>query len=347
MDSGELFQSLNSKGRNLQTNVQIITLDDNLSHPYFTSVNMAKDNLRPMGSVVVETMYTPYISDYWIKYRGIVVVSFDIKEMHYTNTNAKSYLEEHELKQRINNTEYNYSFVGRVGKFKQKGNKFIIHFQDVGWKFLQKVPKEFRDTYIANQPLDQAFQAICEFLGVQFAYSIEDLHEFNFGADGYSVTKDNQVIEDVKTILSEWGQAPEEEEENEEEDELADPKLENDGLIEIDKKNKDNKDYVKKENNDEKIEENKDDMQATIDKYQEEFDEKIRDLFIGNSYYESDVASNVMNYDQITVTPVAPANDTTTTNSNMDTTEEGNQQTDGTGTADQNSSDQNQTNTPS
>ena len=106
---------------------------------------------------------------------------------------------------------------------------FIIHIEDIGWKFLQKVPKEFRDTYIANQSLDKAFQAICEFLGVEFAYSIEDLSEYTFGADGYSITKDGQVVEDVETILSKKKKKKIKEEKKK--DEIDNPKNENPALF--------------------------------------------------------------------------------------------------------------------
>ena len=70
--------------------------------------------------------------------------------------------------------EYNYSFIGKVYRFKQIGQTFVIYLEDLGWKFVQKVPDEFRKTYIAGQTLDDAFQAICEFMGVDFAYSIDN-----------------------------------------------------------------------------------------------------------------------------------------------------------------------------
>ena len=306
--SGELFQALNSKGKNLQVNTQVITLEDNLSHPYFTAIDMSKNNSYPIGVAVLEAPYTPQISNYWIKYKGAVVISFDLTSLNRTNTNSLDFLKTHELKQRLTNDQYNYSFVGKVGEFKEKGNKFIIHIEDVGWKFLQKVPKEFRDTYIANQPLGQAFQAICEFLGVDYAYSIEDLDEYNFSADGYSVTKGGEVIEDVETILSKWQIKTEEEE-----DKLDDPISENSELISLDKKNKNNAQYVKTAKKNQKLE--SDEESEEPDERQEEFDEKIMNLFIGNTYYESDVESNTLNYDKITVTPTASTDTTNDANS--------------------------------
>ena len=203
-------------------------------------------------------------------------------------------------------------------------NKFIIHIEDVGWKFLQKVPKEFRDTYIANQPLGQAFQAICEFLGVDYAYSIEDLEEYSFGADGYSVTKGGEVIEDVETILSKWQTKTEEEEDNMKDclevintrssiRRYTDQPIEASELINLDKKNKNNAQYVKTVKKNQKLE--SDEESEEPDERQEEFDEKIMNLFIGNTYYESDVESNILNYDKITVTPTASTDTTNDANS--------------------------------
>ena len=63
IQSGELFQSLNSKGKNLQVNTQVITLTDNLSHPYFSVINLSKNNSYPIGSAILESAYTPYISN--------------------------------------------------------------------------------------------------------------------------------------------------------------------------------------------------------------------------------------------------------------------------------------------
>ena len=63
-------------------------------------------------------------------------------------------------------------------------------------------------------------------------------------------------------------------------------------------------------------EEQTDNIQEKIDKYQAEFEDKILDLFRGNTYYESNLTSNIMNYDSITITPKS----TTTDSSNMSST---------------------------
>ena len=168
--------------------------------------------------------------------------------------------------------------------------------------------------------MDKAFQAICEFLGVEFAYSIEDLSEYTFGADGYSITKDGQVVEDVETILSKW-QTESPEEENKD-DELDDPKNENPALIELDKKNEKNENYVKKDKQeDQQLGSDNSALQEQLDKYQEDFDQKIMDLFIGNQFYDSNVTDNVMDYNKITVTPTV-STDTSNSSDSIEQSEE-------------------------
>ena len=332
MDGENLVKSLNKNGKNLQVDIQVITLSDNTSHPYFSSISIAKDNYSPVGVAVLEAPYSPYIFDYWTKYNDVVIISFNMADLDQQNTNSLNFLEFNKIKQRIVNNEYNYSFICKVSRFKQKGQKIVIYFEDLGWKFMQKVPKQFRDTYIANQYLDDAFQAICELLGVQFAYSIEDLHQFKFGPDGYSIQRENgQTIEDVPNILNEWGAGS-----SDKQDDLDDPMNENEGLIDFDKKNKNllNQDNSLSNNvilplND-LTSTNNDQNQSVNDKankYQEEFDQKILDLFIGNTYYDSDLTNFLMNYGNITVTPQANnTSEVTSENNNISLNEENNEE---------------------
>ena len=360
------------------TNLEVITLKDNLSHKYFSSISWSKDNYLPLG---VATLIMPYMEEslqYWRSYFDVVVISANMVnsngKIFVDITNPATLPQSNDMKnntlsnignntkvgnqinnQTINtltdlsqlsknisdlnsntkeapqiftddatinsNAPYNYSFIGRVSQVKQRGKIIIITLQDLGWKFLQKVPKDFRDNYIANATLDDAFQAICEFLNVDFAYSIEDLHELNFYGDGYSVQKNNEIIEDVPSILKEWTDTSEEEDSSL----LDDETNENEGLIEYNnehkKKNKtqktstddnkndktlanatsDNTNNNKEEDNEE--EEDSDTLQTKIDQFQAEFDEKVKKLFIGNMMYNSNLTSNVMDYGSITVQP--------------------------------------------
>lgn len=338
-------------GSNFQTEILVITLDDNLSHPYFESLELNKDNVNPIGNAVLTTFYTDNILNYWAKYSGVVIVSVRMLDSNKDNTNSLNYFDnkikpefmryqeivkkrnarkgveeqnekdkkEKTVKQVLQNDYYNYSFIGRVSRFKQKGKKYVLYLEDLGWKFMQKVPKEFRDAYIAGQYLDDAFQAICEFMGVEFAYSIEDLHEYTFGSDGYSIQKDGKTIEDVPQILREWANGTTDEDEDEDTlgEKLFGSMDENTGLIEFNKKNNivhntssDSQKSALEKMNDELNGENDEDedkqsVEDKIKEYQEEFDEKVKNLFIGNTFYESDLCNPILNYDNITIEPKA------------------------------------------
>lgn len=391
----ELINQLNPSGNNYKTDVSIITLDDGLQHNYFTSISYQKDNYTPIGTAIMIMPYIDEVAQYWTKYYGTVVVSAKL-DSQKVNTNSEDYFkntietqhkkaiekakiirtksgveltaeqqkaqdekDNKKLSQRFINDYYNYSFIGKVSRFTQKGKKFVIYLEDLGWKFMQKVPKEFRETYIANQSLDDAFQAMCEFMGIEFAYSIEDLNEYNFAPDGYSIQKDGETIEDVPSLFKEWGDTSEEEEEEEDVNPTVTGKAigEDQATNNNKSKNKSNSKSKKKKNkssnkknsnnnktskstntNDKSLassstnkdgtpyssatgteegekKEEEDDtnsVQDKIDKFQEEFDLKVKDLFIGNTYYDSDMSNPILDYNKITITPKAPPSDTTT-----------------------------------
>ena len=380
MFQNQLSQLGNFQGIQLESDIAVITLDDNISHTYCSKIKWEKDNRIPLGIARLTMPYDKAIEKYWVKYSGPVVIHANLNShpqsltqammSNFPNTtslNMKSIAEEQvenktdkkTNKIHLKNDEYNYSYIGKVARFKQVGETFIVFLEDLGWKFLQKVPKEFRDTYIAGQTLDDAFQAICEFMGVEFAYSIEDLSKFNFASDGYSVEKDGQIIEDVVTILSEWSNKKEDEENNDtgvESDEQLAKNLEDNqpfeatGLMSYKKKKK-AEEKSKKTNNtntalnskitntiqssttsgteeSEESEETEEDTNTVSDKinmYQEEFDDKIKDLFIGNNLYDSNIADPILNYNWITITPKAPAPNISTANNDSANNSENNE----------------------
>ena len=367
----------NFQGVQLETDISVITLDDNISHTYCSKIKWDKDNYSPLGTAQLIMPYSKEIEAYWIKYSGAVVIHANLNFRPQSLTQATMYQMEDTLslnmknyqknqqqeeevtkkkdkktnKIHLQNDYYNYSFIGKTARFKQVGTTFIVYLEDLGWKFIQKVPKEFRDSYIAGQSLDDAFQAICEFMGVDFAYSIEDLSEYNFSADGYSIEKDGQVIEDVPSILKEWKAETEDEEEgNETQDESMGKSInqegfESSGLQEYKNKQKQsnnqssnslNAQVTNQTNNqanqDNKVEEQQQTPTEKIEKYQEEFDRKIKDLFIGNTFYDSNISDPILNYDWITIVPKAPVSTTTDTNTqdtnqNQENNQENNQST--------------------
>lgn len=345
----------------LENDISVITVDDNINHTYCSKIRWDKDNFLPIGTAQLTMPYSKDIEQYWIKYSGIVVIHANLNS--HTNSviasqlkvpdtislNLKKYvdtevdIEDNKRTLRFKNDEYNYAFIGKISRFKQVGKTFIIYLEDIGWKFLQKVPQEFRNSYIANQSLDDAFQAICEFMGVDFAYSIEDLSEYNFAADGYSVQKDGEIIETVPTILTEWVDNPEDDEEEDDEGGLdPDNGFESETLKEVvDQQknalrnqlsnNQSNKSLNAQTTNSESVdnvidnnteeEQNTQSIQDKIEQYQQEFDDKIKDLFIGNTFYDSNTSDPILNYNWITITPkVATSSDT----SSMSTVEDEN-----------------------
>lgn len=345
----------------LENDISVITVDDNINHTYCSKIRWDKDNFLPIGTAQLTMPYSKDIEQYWIKYSGIVVIhanlnshpnsviASQLKVPDTISLNLKKYvdtevdIEDNKRTLRFKNDEYNYAFIGKISRFKQVGKTFIIYLEDIGWKFLQKVPQEFRNSYIANQSLDDAFQAICEFMGVDFAYSIEDLSEYNFAADGYSVQKDGEIIETVPTILTEWVDNPEDDEEEDDEGGLdPDNGFESETLKEVvDQQknalrnqlsnNQSNKSLNAQTTNSESVdnvidnnteeEQNTQSIQDKIEQYQQEFDDKIKDLFIGNTFYDSETSNPVLNYNNITITPkVAASADT----SSMSTVEDEN-----------------------
>ena len=377
MFQNQISNLSNFQGIQLETDISIITLSDNISHTYCSKIKWDKDNYSPLGTAQLVMPYSKEIEAYWIKYSGAVVIHANLNFRPQSLTQATMYQMEDTLslnmknyqknqqqekevtkkkdkktnKIHLQNDYYNYSFIGKTARFKQVGKTFIVYLEDLGWKFVQKVPKEFRDSYIAGQSLDDAFQAICEFMGVDFAYSIEDLSEYNFSADGYSIEKDGQVIEDVPSILKEWKAETEDEEEgNETQDESMGKSInqegfESSGLQEYKNKQKQsnnqssnslNAQVTNQTNNqanqDNKVEEQQQTPTEKIEKYQEEFDRKIKDLFIGNTFYDSNISDPILNYDWITIVPKAPVSTTTDTNTqdtnqNQENNQENNQST--------------------
>lgn len=345
----------------LENDISVITVDDNINHTYCSKIRWDKDNFLPIGTAQLTMPYSKDIEQYWIKYSGIVVIhanlnshansviASQLKIPDTISLNLKKYvdtevdIEDNKRTLRFKNDEYNYAFIGKISRFKQVGKTFIIYLEDIGWKFLQKVPQEFRNSYIANQSLDDAFQAICEFMGVDFAYSIEDLSEYNFAADGYSVQKDGEIIETVPTILTEWVDNPEDDEEEDDEGGLnPDNGFESETLKEVVDQQKNalrnqlsnnqsnkslNAQTTNSENTNDIIDNNQESesdaqsIQDKIEQYQQEFDDKIKDLFIGNSFYDSNTSDPILNYNNITITPkVAASTDT----SSMSTVEDEN-----------------------
>ena len=314
----------NSAGVTLETDILVITVDDNTAHTYCSKISWEKDNINPIGTAKIVIPYSTSIEEYWSKYSGMVVIHANLNDYKKTTTSkTPTTIQSKRTKDnkiRLQNNEYNYSFIGKVHTFKQVGKNFIVYLEDLGWKFLQKVPDNFRKQYIAGQTLDKAFQAICEIMGIEFAYSIEELSQYNFSADGYSIEKDGTIIEDTPSILEDFNQNDTEDQITN--DETMGKSLQNDvpegsGLIELlqNKKKENNTNNTKQDekalnqlivNQQSQTPVMNEETEKEIEKQQKEFDEKIKDLFKGNTLYDSNISDPILNYSWITVQPTSP-----------------------------------------
>lgn len=299
----------NFQGINLETDICVITLDDNLTHTYCSKIKWEKNNYSPIGIAQLVMPFDNQISNYWSTYSGTVIIHANLasvtkKSITDTTDNISLNLKKmqnveskitNKNKIHLKNDFYNFSFIGKVQRFKQVGKTFFVYIEDLGWKFMQKVPKEFRDSYISGQKLGDAFQSICEFMGIDFAYSIDDLNQFSFSADGYSVEKDGQIVEEVSTVLSEWRTLESSNTKNTDEElakNLDNQTYENTGLSEHDKQTQSTAQSTAPLTNQSIAD-------STI-QLQMDFDNKIKDLFIGNTIYNSNISDPVMNYNWIT-----------------------------------------------
>lgn len=301
----------------LETDIAVITLDDNLLHTYCAKISWERDNSTSTGTAKLTIPYSTDIEKYWSTYSGTVIIHANLNPFQKINKilseKNKITKKKEKNKIRIQNNEYNYSFIGKIHRFKQVGKTFVVYLEDLGWKFLQKVPDDFRKTYIAGQTLDNAFQAICEFMNVEFAYSIKDLSELNFSNDGYSIEKDGKIIEDTPTIFEEFKNQNKEDEELKSEDEhmgealITSPDLEFPELIQNKNQTFNTSSSINTTNTQlpENLTENK-----YHKEYEEEFHEKIKDLFKGNTLYDSNVSDPILNYDWITVQPTVTSTST-------------------------------------
>lgn len=310
----------------LETDIAVITLDDNLLHTYCAKISWERDNSTSTGTAKLTIPYSTDIEKYWSTYSGTVIIHANLNPFQKINKilseKNKITKKKEKNKIRIQNNEYNYSFIGKIHRFKQVGKTFVVYLEDLGWKFLQKVPDDFRKTYIAGQTLDNAFQAICEFMNVEFAYSIKDLSELNFSNDGYSIEKDGKIIEDTPTIFEEFRNQNKEDEELKSEDEhmgealITSPDLEFPELIQNKNQTFNTSSSINTTNTQlpENLTENK-----YHKEYEEEFHEKIKDLFKGNTLYDSNVSDPILNYDWITVQPTVTSTSTDSASSSSPT----------------------------
>ena len=119
-----------------------------------------------MQGIVFQVSLDEDNTKYWINYKGEILLYMGDKTPDQQITNDD------------NNTQVvtNYwdtqgmypIFQGEISRVKESKNELEIHIDSIGKRFKQKIPEEFRQSFINNQNVRDAFQAICEFLGVKY-----------------------------------------------------------------------------------------------------------------------------------------------------------------------------------
>lgn len=160
-----LQENINNQEDNPYNKIVIHTEKDNLVHNYFHYFDMYWDAGDVMSSAILKLPKTDVENTkYWITYTGYVTI--------YLGNEIN--VEKH--KNKGETTEYNYFdlqglypiFKGEIGRIKEYNKELEIHIDSIGKRFKQKIPEEFRQSFIYNQNVRDAFQAICEFLGVKY-----------------------------------------------------------------------------------------------------------------------------------------------------------------------------------
>lgn len=148
--------------------VILLTEKDNIVHNYFHYFEMYWDAGDCMSSAIVKFPKTKKSNTkYWINYDGEISIYMGDKASLKTLKQASK---------TIKNAQDTYWFIdgmtpffkGEIGQIKEKTKELEIRIDSIGKRFKQKIPEEFRQSYIYNQNVRDAFQAICEFLGVKY-----------------------------------------------------------------------------------------------------------------------------------------------------------------------------------
>jgi hypothetical protein len=108
---------------------------------------------------------------YWTTYTGqlTIYVGNDFV-FDYVNANAHNTEQDavNSITKYWDNSGIKPFFRGEVSRIKEQQNDITIYVDSIGRRFQQKIPDDFRQSFINNQNVRDAFQAICEFLGVFF-----------------------------------------------------------------------------------------------------------------------------------------------------------------------------------
>lgn len=148
-------------------NIIVLAKRDNVTHNYFHYFELYWDARDCLSSVIIKMPKTDEDNTkYWINYKGEIVLYMGDKtpDQQITNDNNNT-----QVVTNYWDTQGMYPiFQGEISRIKESKNELEIHIDSIGKRFKQKIPEEFRQSFINNQNVRDAFQAICEFLGVKY-----------------------------------------------------------------------------------------------------------------------------------------------------------------------------------
>lgn len=176
-------------------NITVITADDNLIHNYFTSMDISWDASNCLASAIIKMpkMNTEN-TNYWTTYTGQLTI-YAGYNFTFDYVNSNSYSTEQDAAQSLtkywDNSDIKPFFRGEISRVKELEEEITIYVDSIGRRFQQKIPDEFRQSFIYNQNVRDAFQAICEFLGVAYICPPKTVTD-----DGEETTEDGEVTTD-------------------------------------------------------------------------------------------------------------------------------------------------------
>lgn len=154
------------------TSIMVVTSDDNLIHNYFYSYETSWDASNCLQMVILKM---PKMGEeninYWANYVGQLTVYMGYN-FTYDKVNSNKFNNEQDAAESLarywDNSDIKPHFRGEVDRIKEYKTYIKIYVKNIGARFQQKIPEEFRQSFINNQNVRDAFQAICEFLGVPY-----------------------------------------------------------------------------------------------------------------------------------------------------------------------------------
>lgn len=197
-------------------NILVVTEQDNLVHNYFYYFECSFDAVDCLSTAIIKLpKMNEENTNYWVTYTGYLLiylgasVKYDevnpasnaqTKNLNASNSELSSVTPPTNTENAVNERYFNTQnklpfFKGKISRVKEKESSIELYVDNIGVRFKQKIPKEFREAYIFNQNVRDTFQAICEFLGVYYICPPKTTTTKN--------TEDSSELSDEKNIPSE------------------------------------------------------------------------------------------------------------------------------------------------